>query len=44
MMEWGGLSVMRTWLILGSSRFYTLPAHFGKMNINYDKENSCNKK
>lgn len=25
-------------LILDSSRFYTLPPHCGKMNINYDRE------
>lgn len=35
---------MHTWLILGSSRFCTLTEHFGKMNINCDKENSYNKK
>lgn len=35
--------MIKSWLILGSSRFCTLPPSFGKMNINYDEENGCNR-
>lgn len=37
-------SVIHSWLILGSSRFYALLPHFGRMNINYDEENNITEK